>query len=124
MERYLSEVLFTFFEDMLLIYFLGVIAGPVIYSLISPLAWIKGNSLELAFSIAIALWGVSIFQRGTLSVLNGKLPRFTALILVVIIPIMFILGYWPVASLLVGFLGGYTEYQNKESGVQGTVSGS
>ncbi|AMQ19088.1 hypothetical protein A0127_07875 [Thermococcus peptonophilus] len=113
MKKHLFKALFTFFEDMLLIYFLGAIAGVVIYPLISLLAWTRGNSLELAFSIAIALWGVSIFQRGTLSVLDGKLPRFAVQVLVIAVPIMFIPGYWSVASLLVGLLGGYAEYQNK-----------
>ncbi|WP_367883537.1 hypothetical protein [Thermococcus peptonophilus] len=44
MKKHLFKALFTFFEDMLLIYFLGAIAGVVIYPLISLLAWTRGGT--------------------------------------------------------------------------------
>ena len=112
MKRHLFSSLLAFLEDVFLIYFLGIIAGAVIYLLASQ-AGIEDDFWELVFSITIAALGVSIFQRGTLSCLHGKLPRLTVQILVAVITIMFILGYWPVSSLLLGFLGGYAEYQNK-----------
>jgi hypothetical protein len=113
MKKHLFGILLAFFEDVFLIYFLGIIAGAGVYFLVSEMG-IEGDFFELISSIAIAALGVSIFQRGTLSVLSGKLPRFTVQALVIIVPPLFILSYWPVASLIVGFLGGYAEYQNEK----------
>jgi hypothetical protein len=70
---------------------------------------ISNGAWEAIGSIIIALLGVSVFQRGTLSVINGNLSGFTLYVLVSVIPVLFLLGYWPIGSLLLGFLGGYVE---------------
>jgi len=113
MKKYLPKVILTLVEDIFLIYFLGIMTGATIYLVVSWLG-IGYKSWKIIVSPVIAVLGVSIFQRGVLSTLNGKWPKFTVYCLVIIIPVMFILGYWPIGSLLMGFLGGYTRSEKCE----------
>ncbi|NJE00061.1 hypothetical protein E3E26_09780 [Thermococcus sp. LS1] len=110
MKRSPFHVLLTFFEDVFLVSLLGIAASAVIYFSVS---WLEiGNEYwGTMSSLIIAVLGVSIFRRGTLLALNQKLPGITVYVLVAITPVMFTLGYWPVGSLLLGFLGGYAEKQ-------------
>jgi len=106
------NTLVVFFEDLLLVCLLGAVAGALIYTLVGwPSSWlgINNGAWEAIASITITLLGVSVFQRGTISVIGNELPRFALYTLVAFIPVLFLLGYWPVGSLLLGFLGGYIE---------------
>ncbi len=102
------NVLLTFFEDVFLIFLLGAVVGALIYSLAGRVG-ISNGAWEAIGSIIIALLGVSVFQRGTISVIGNELPRFALYTLVAFIPVLFLLGYWSIGSLLLGFLGGYIE---------------
>ncbi|NJE54883.1 hypothetical protein [Thermococcus sp. 21S9] len=112
MKSLSTNDMLTFFGDVFLVFLLGTVASALIYTLVGwSSSWlgINNGAWEAIASITIALLGVSVFQRGTLSTLNGGLPRFALYALVSCIPVLFLLGYWPVGSLFLGFLGGYVE---------------
>lgn len=110
MRRNISTALLAFFVDVFLILFFGILTSAAI-SFSATLVGIEKDIFKPIFSVTTAVLGVSVFSRGTLSTLEGKLPEFTVHLLVVMISTMFILGYWPVAGLLTGFLGGFAEHQ-------------
>ena len=105
MKRSSFWILVTFFEDVFLIFLLGLVVSSVIYFSVS---WseIENEVWAMVLSPIISVLGVSVFRRGTLSGLTQGLPVFTVYVLVATISVMFILGYWPIGSLLLGFLGG------------------
>ncbi|ASJ11899.1 hypothetical protein [Thermococcus thioreducens] len=111
------SVLLTFLGDLFIIIFLGAVIGAIIYAAGS---WfeIQNEYCDAVFSSIITLMGMSVFRRGTLSILDLKLASIITYPMVAIIPIMFILGHWIAGGIVVGFLGGYLETQRKISNGQ------